>query len=138
MDTLTSMQCLEIGTDLSKLQSGIADYQFANFKSLTDDQKAGFAKSIKSLADAAGMLIAYSVTIALDEAEISIQNLTTATQQINDIVKTIQNIQKWINIAGACFSLATALLELSPKGIFNGIKNLAQSIGDVENKEENA
>ncbi len=137
MDALTSVQCLQMGRDLSQLQANIADYQLANYNNLSDDEKAFFGKTIVSLADAAGELIAYSVNIALDEAETSIQNLTTATQKINNIVKTLENVQKWINIAGACFSLATAILELNPKDIYNGIKDLAQCVGDLGKEEEN-
>ena len=128
MDILTPLQCLQMGTDISKLQSNLADYKLANIDFLTDDQKTSFRISIKSLSDAAGMLIAFSVIIALDEAETSIQNLDTATQQIDDTLKTIANIQKWINIAGASFNLATALLAHNPKDIFTGIKGVVQSV----------
>ena len=137
MDALTSVQCLQMGRDFSQLQANIADYKLANYNNLSDDQKAFFGKTIVSLADAVGELIAYSVSIAIDEAETSIQNLTTATQQINNIVKTLENVQKWINIAGACFGLATAILELNPKDIYNGIKDIAKCIGDMESKKKN-
>ncbi len=137
MDALTSVQCLQMGRDLSQLQANIADYKLTNYNNLSDDEKASFDNAIITLSDAAGELIAYSVTIVLDEAQTSIQNLTTATQKINNIVKTLENVQKWINIAGACFNLATALLELNPKDIYSGIKDLAECVGNLGKEEGN-
>lgn len=133
MSRLTSTQCLSLANQLSVLQAEIGDYKHTNFLNLSVNQKEVFRKTLKNLSDAAGMLFAFTVVIALDEAKTSISNLESATNEINNILKTIGKVQKWINIAGASFGLATALLEHNPQNIFNGIKEVIKSIEDANN-----
>jgi hypothetical protein len=128
MSDLTPQQCISFGNQLSTILSETGDYYDQNFAQLNDTQQAVFRKALKTLSDSSSMLFAYAVLISFNNAQTSIDNLTAATDKMDEIDKTITKVQQWINIAAAAINLGTALIEHNPQSIFRGIGGMVKSI----------
>jgi len=73
-------------------------------------------------------IIALSVTLVMEDVQISLAKIDQITVQIKSTIQTLKDIQKGIGIVAATVSLGAAILSKQPLAITDSIAGLIDTI----------
>ena len=133
MSHLTSEEANRLANNFLALARSVGDYRFANWKDLSSKEKEQLGNLQDSLLDQGEKILAFSVSLKMEEVSESLNNIQIITGKIQRTMRKLEDIQKVINIAAAAVSLGTAILTKDVKAIGQEINGLANTA-----KEENA
>jgi hypothetical protein len=72
-------------------------------------------------------ILALATTLVMDDVVDSLEKINTITTEISGTIKTLNNIQKGLNVAAAVLILGVAIMNRDPKGIGNSIKDVYET-----------
>lgn len=122
MAKLTAKQANELANNFLGLAQAIGDYRYQNALSKSQNQKMkDFHWSVLKYADD---LYTLSATLVMDDIENSLSSIAAITTQVQTTYKTIQDVQKVINIAASIVTLGASVLSKNPQAIKDSISNL--------------
>jgi hypothetical protein len=124
MDNSGAVQAADLGDMLSAISDALVD--FRNTQSIPDDLVPGLNQSIDQLSQYSQYMYTHSAALVLDDIQDSLAQLKDITGQICANIKTLQNVQKGINVAVSVVSVASSIITLNPG-------NIASSVGDLIN-----
>jgi hypothetical protein len=124
MDSSGSLQAADIGDILYQVTQALED--FRDCQTIPDDQTPGLNQSISQISQASQYMYDHSAAMVLDDVQDSLTQLKEITGQINANIKSLQNVQKGINVAVSMVTVCSAIIELSPDKV-------ASSVGDLIN-----
>jgi len=124
MATLTAKQVNELANKFLALAQSIGDYRYANYDNLTKSQNQKLRESHRRILDYSDHLFTLSATLVMQDVESSLASIGEITDQINYTYKSLQNVQKAINVASSVVTLGASIISKNPQAI-------ADSIGDL-------
>ena len=133
MSHLTSEEANGLADNFIALARSVGDYRFANWKDLSSKEKEQLGNLQDSLLDQGEKILAFSVSLKMEEVSESLNNIQIITGKIQRTMRKLDDIQKVINIAAAALTLGSAILTKDVKAIGQRIDELVSTT-----KEESA
>jgi len=130
MAKLTSKQVNEIANNFLALAQSIGEYRYKNFDSLTKTQNKILRESHKRTLDYSDDLYTLSATLVMNDIKNSLTKLESITKKIKKSYKSLEDVQKAINIATSVVTLGASIFSLNPQAIIDSLGNLKDAIED--------
>ena len=130
MAKLTSKQVNEIANNFLALAQSIGEYRYKNFDSLTKTQNKILRESHKRTLDYSDDLYTLSATLVMNDIKNSLTKLESITKKIKKSYKSLEDVQKSINIATSVVTLGASIFSLNPQAIIDSLGNLKDAIKD--------
>jgi hypothetical protein len=127
MAILNSDQAKQLSDNFYFLGRAIGDFRYHNWDRLTLDENKELSDIQNSILRFGEDILAYATTLVMDEVIDSLDKINTITTEINDTIKTLNNIQKGLNVAAAVLILGVAIMNRDTKGIGNSIKDVYET-----------
>jgi hypothetical protein len=124
MAKLTSQQANELANNFLALAQSIGDYRYQNFETLSKPQNQKIRDLHWSILNYADDLYTLSATLVMDDVQTSLTSIGAVTTQIKATYKTLQNVQKAINVATSVVTLGASILSKNPQVIADSIGGL--------------
>lgn len=132
MATLTSQQTNELANYFLAMAEAVGDYRYQNFDSLSAQENKEIKDSLEFIRKCANELFTLSATLVMDDAQNSLSAIKEVTNQMKSTYKTLQDVQKAINMAASIVTLGKAILEKSPQQIADATVKLADCWNDTK------
>ena len=130
MAKLTSNQANELANNFLSVAQSIGDYRIKNYNSLTKSQNIKLRQLHKRTLDYSDDLYTKSATLIMDDAENLLLKLVSITKKIKESYKSLEEVQKVIDIAANMVILGASIFSLHPLAIVDSIENLKEAIED--------
>ncbi len=127
MAQLTSDEANQLSNNFLGLAQAVGDYRFQNWNSLTKEENEQLSSFQWSLLNNGEDILTFSTTLIMDEVSDTLNAIQSLTNNINQTLHKLQNIQKVINIAGSAVTLGAAIIGKDPKAIAAAIAGLVQT-----------
>ncbi len=127
MAKLTSQQANELANNFLALAQAIGDYRYQNFDTLSKPQNQKIRDLHWSILNYADDLYTLSATLVMDDVQSSLTSIGAVTTQIKATYKTLQNVQKAINVAASVVTLGASILSKNPQAIADSIGGLVDT-----------
>lgn len=127
MATLTTKQVNELANKFLALAQSIGDYRYTNYDNLTKVQNQKLRESHRRILDYSDHLFTLSATLVMEDVQASLTSIGEITEQINSTYKTLQNVQKAINVAASIVTLGASILSKNPQAIVDSIGDLIET-----------
>uniref|UniRef100_UPI004048E60F hypothetical protein n=2 Tax=Flavobacterium sp. TaxID=239 RepID=UPI004048E60F len=127
MANLTSQQANELANNFLALAQAIGDYRYQNFDTLSKPQNQKISDLHLSILNYADDLYTLSATLVMDDVQTSLTSIGAVTTQIKATYKTLQNVQKAINVAESVVTLGASILSNNPQAIADSIGGLVDT-----------
>lgn len=127
MAKLTALQANDLANNFLGLAQAIGDYRFDNWNTLskTENQKLGnFQWSILSYGED---ILALSTALVMDDVQDSLAQINKVTLEIKETIKSLNQLQKAINVAASIVSLGGAIVSKNPQAIVAGIQGVRET-----------
>ncbi len=124
MTNLTSQQASDLSNFLLELNKSIEDFRFDPNKKLSDSQKQNLDNYMDQISDCGQKILALSVTLAMDDVQMSLTKIENISKQINSTLKTLKDIQKGIEVAGSVAALGLAIIDKNTQNIGSAISGI--------------
>lgn len=127
MAKLTALQANDLANNFLGLAQAIGDYRFDNWNTLskTENQKLGnFQWSILSYGED---ILALSTALVMDDVQDSLAQINKVTLEIKETIKSLNQLQKAINVAASIVSLGGAIVSKNPQAIVAGIRGVRET-----------
>ena len=128
MAKLTSKQVNELANNFLALAQSIGDYRYKNYDSLTEAQNKDLRELHRRILDYSDDLYTISASLVMDDIDNSLTVLDSITKKIRKSYKSLENVQKAINIASNVVTLGASIFSLNPQAIVDSMGNLKKSI----------
>ena len=125
MAKLTSQQANELANYFLAMAQIIGDYRIQNFDALSKEQNQNIEDLFNLILKHADFLFTLSATLVMDDIQTSLSAIGEVTGKMKSTYKTLQDVQKAINIAASVVTLGEAILKKNPKAIAEAIGGLA-------------
>ncbi len=130
MAILTVKEANELANNFLALAQAIGDYRYQNFNILTKQQNQKMRDLHWSILNYADDLYTLSASLVIIDVKTSLTSISTITLKIQKTYKTLQNVQKAINVAVSVVTLGASILSKNPLAIADSISGL----DDIWNK----
>lgn len=127
MAKLTAQQANELANNFLALAQAIGDYRYQNFDNLSKPQNQKIRDLHWSILNYADDLYTLSATLVMDDVQASLASISSVTSQIKATYKTLQNVQKAINVAATVVTLGASILSKNPQAIADSIGGLVDT-----------
>jgi len=127
MAKLTAQQANELANNFLALAQAIGDYRYQNFDNLSKTQNQKIRDLHWSILNYADDLYTLSATLVMDDVQASLASISSVTSQIKATYKTLQNVQKAINVAATVVTLGASILSKNPQAIADSIGGLVDT-----------
>ena len=128
MANLNAKQVNELANHFLAMAQSIGNYRFKHHESLSDDDKKLLRESHKRTLDYSDDLYTISATLVMDDVEESLAEIELITIEIDVKYKTLQDIQKAINIATSVVTLGASIFSLNAQAIIDSTNNLKSAL----------
>src|SRR6266850_1473999 len=119
--SLSSADAFKLSKAFHDLSVSIGEYRFANWNTLSDDNRRTLEDEEWSLLNASSDMITKAVGLTLDASDPTGQNVQGATVAAQKAVKTLKEVGKVISVAAAV-GLAAAIVSKDPGAIAKNSK----------------
>jgi hypothetical protein len=127
MAKLTAQQANELANNFLAVAQAIGDYRYRNFDTLTKQQNQKIRDLHWSILNYADDLYTLSATLVMNNVQTSLTSIGAVTTQIHTTYKTLQNVQKAINVAASVVTLGASILSKNPQAIADSISGLVDT-----------
>jgi hypothetical protein len=129
MAQLTAQQANELADNFSGMAQAIEEYRQHNFDILSKKENKEIKDLYLSVLNYADELYTLSATLTLvmDNVKSSLSSINEVTNNMKDTCKTLQNVQKAINVASSVVTLGAAILSKNTQTIADSIKGLVDT-----------
>ena len=122
MAKLTAKQANELANNFLGLAQAIGDFRYCNILPKPQNQKI---KDLHwSVLNYADDLYTLSATLVMDDVEKSLSTIGIITTEIQATYKTLQNVQKAINVAASMVTLGSSILSTNLNAIKESLSDL--------------
>jgi len=125
MTKLSQADLLQLSQDFLDTAHALSDFLFEQWDSLTPGARAKLNSMHTTLTMVATDLISHAVGVTLDDAQTSLEQLTSVTADAKAALGKIKNVKKAVGIAAALIALATAIPTGDAPHIFAAVEGLA-------------
>ena len=129
-ETLNAQQLIRLAQSLTRMQSAITDYEIRQYDALSASQKGKIELALTELARAAGILYAYSVQLAFEDAEGQLKQLKSAADDMSRFLKTTKKIQRVLDLVSSVAGIAAAVINYDLNGVVSGIDEVVQILAN--------
>jgi len=129
-ETLNAQQLIRLAQSLTRMQSAITDYEIRQYDALSASQKGKIELALTELARAAGILYAYSVQLAFEDAEGQLKKLKSAAYDMSRFLKTTKKIQRVLDLVSSVAGIAAAVISYDLNGVVSGIDEVVQILAN--------
>ena len=129
-ETLNAQQLIRLAQSLTRMQSAITDYEIRQYDALSASQKGKIELALTELARAAGILYAYSVQLAFEDAEGQLKQLKSAADDMSRFLKTTKKIQRVLDLVSSAAGIAAAVISYDLNGVVSGIDEVVQILAN--------
>jgi hypothetical protein len=126
MANLTSQQANELANYFLSMAEDVGDYRYKNFDTLSMSQNKEIKDLLEFIRKCADELFTLSAVLVMDDVQTSLSSIGEVTKQMKGTYKTLQDVQKAINVAAAIVTLGKALLSKNPWQIAESTGNLVE------------
>jgi hypothetical protein len=127
MAKLTAHHANELANNFLALAQSIGDYRYQNFDTLSKSQNQKIRDLHWSILNYADDLYTLSATLVMNDVQNSLASIGAVTTQIKATYKTLQNVQKAINVAASVVTLGASILSKNPQAIAESIGGLVDT-----------
>jgi len=127
MAKLTAKQANELANNFLALAQSIGDYRYTNYDNLSKIQNQNLRESHRRILDYSDHLFTLSATLVLEDVQTSLTSIGAVTSEIKATYKTLQNVQKAINVAASVVTLGASILSKNPQAIADSIGGLVDT-----------
>jgi hypothetical protein len=127
MTNLNSDQAQQLSDNFYFLGRAIGDFRYHNWNHLTLDENKELSDLQNSFLRFGEDILALATTLVMDDVVDSLEKINTITTEISGTIKTLNNIQKGLNVAAAVLILGVAIMNRDSKGIGNSIKDVYET-----------
>ena len=128
MAQLTSQQVNELANYFLTMAQAIGDYRVNNFDALSKEENQKTADLFDSILKYADDLFTLSAILVMEDVHTSLSSIGDITNKMKSTFKTLQDIQKVINIAASVVTLGEAIVKKNPQAIADAIGGLAGTL----------
>jgi len=93
-------------------------------------ESGGLEVALTELARAAGILYAYSVQLAFEDAEGQLKQLKSAADDMSRFLKTTKKIQRVLDLVSSVAGIAAAVISYDLNGVVSGIDEVVQILAN--------
>src|SRR5258705_5397184 len=115
--SLSSADAFKLSKAFHDLSVSIGEYRFANWNTLSEENRRTLEDEEWSLLNASSDVITKAVGLTLDESDPTGQKVQGATAAAQKAVKTLKEVGKVISVAAATVGLAAAIVSKDPGAI---------------------
>ena len=127
MGTLTAEQVNQLATHFLDMGTEIDNYRQQQYDKLTADERDKMKDLVSKILDYSESLYTQSATLVMNDVQTSLITINGVTADIKTTYKTLQNVQKAINVAASVVRLGAAVMSQNPQTIAVSIGDLAQT-----------
>ena len=127
MATLTAEQVNQLATHFLDMGTEIDNYRQQQYDKLTADERDEMKDLVSEILDYSNNLYTLSATLVMKDVQTSLTTINNVTAGIKTTYKTLQNVQKAINVAASVVTLGAAIMSQNPQAIAVSIGDLAQT-----------
>ena len=127
MATLTAEQVNQLATHFLDMGTEIGNYRQQQYDKLTADERDEMKDLVSEILDYSNNLYTLSATLVMKDVQTSLTTINNVTAGIKTTYKTLQNVQKAINVAASVVTLGAAIMSQNPQAIAVSIGDLAQT-----------
>ena len=124
MPKLTAKQTNELASHFLAFAQAIGDYRYEHFKSLSKRQNQRLKDFHWTILQHADELFTRSAVLVMDEVQTSLTTIAEISSQMKDTYKTLQQVQKALNVAASVVTLGTSILSNNPQAMADSLGNL--------------
>ena len=124
MARLTSQQANELANNFSVIGQAVLDYMIQNYDNLSKLQYQKFRDLHRAILNYSDDLYALSAIVIIDDIQTALLTIGNVTAEIKDTYKTLQNIQKAIDVSVSVVNLGAALFSKNPQAVADSISRL--------------
>lgn len=128
MKKITTEETLELVKKLKEIANSINDYQIKNFNILSTKEFMTLNKAEFDILSRVQDLLAKSVVVEVENSAELLSEMTTITQNIKDVLGTIDKINRVISITTSTVFLVSALISKNPTAIAGAISSLKEEL----------
>jgi len=128
MAQLTSQQVNELANYFLAMAQAIGDYRVKNFDALSKEENQKTEELFDSILKYADDLFTLSAILVMDDVQTSLSSIGDITNKMKSAFKTLQDIQKVINIAASVVILGESIMKKNPQAIADAIGGLAGTL----------
>lgn len=122
MAKLTARQANELANNFLGLAQAIGDFRYCTILPKPQNQKI---KDLHwSVLNYADDLYTLSATLVMDDVDKSLSTIAAITTEIQATYKTLQNVQKAINVASSIVTLGSSILSTNIQAIKEALSDL--------------
>jgi hypothetical protein len=127
-ENLTAAQATELSRSFLGFAQCIGNYRFANWKNLSPEENGQLADKQWSILNAGEDMLALSTSLLVKEADTTIREIKTITEELDATILKIRKVQKVINISAAIIQLAEVIIGKQPLAIPGAIDGLIKAV----------
>jgi len=128
MPKLTSDQAFVLAQAFHDLSVEIGNFRFRVHQDLTPAQRQRLQDQQFDVLNTSSQLNALSISLALDDLQETLDDISAATTRMNKAIKKLKDIQKVIAIATAAVTLGGAIISMNPGAITAALGGVATAV----------
>jgi hypothetical protein len=113
---------------LLEIEKSLSDYYDANIDVLSYSQKNNLIKKRKVLTKDANDLYSFAAILYVSEIAVELNKVNALTEQINQTLKQLENVQKAIDIAAVLVKLSAAVMMKDVGGAKDAVTEILELI----------
>ncbi len=121
MANITQEQALQIARVFAGFANTVEDYRFTHFDDLNDLQEANLRNVESTLRTISNDFLNMGINLALDDVQSALDGLGSITTLLNNDLKTLQDVNKALQVVGVLMQLGIAFATGNPAGIASAI-----------------
>ena len=127
MATLTAEQVNQLATHFLEMAQEVGHYRQQQYDKLTVTERTELKDRESKILDYSNELYTLSATLVMNDVQTALANINQVTAGIKTTYKTLQNVQKAIDVAASVVTLGAAIVSQNPQAIAQSIGDLAQT-----------
>jgi molecular chaperone GrpE (heat shock protein) len=127
MATLTAEQVNQLATHFLEVAQEVGNYRQQQYDKLTATERTEMKELESKILNYSDALYTLSATLVMNDVLTSLTSINSVTTNIKATYKTLQNVQKAINVAASVVTLGAAIMSQNPQAIAESIGGLAQT-----------
>jgi hypoxanthine phosphoribosyltransferase len=131
MPNMTSEQVGRIADSLRIIAKAIGEFRIKNYIKMSHGQIASIESLQEQILQQADNLYTESAILVMDDIQNSLTTIEKVTAEIQQTIKSLQDIQKTIDIATSVLNLGAAILSKNPQSIGKSIVELIKNVKDI-------
>ena len=128
MPKLTSDQAFVLAQAFHDISVEIGNFRFRVHQDVTPARRRQLEDLQFDVLNASTQFNALSISLALDDLQDTLDDISAATEKMNKAIKRLKDVQKVIAIATAAVTLGGAIISMNPGAIAAALGGVATAV----------